>query len=347
MLRLYTDTAYLTPEYRKYIFPLLLDLHYLEQSELNDYFEIVNDIERSDVAVFPINITHLYLLRRKAELVNFIDKARTNHKIIWVFSGGDIGLTLPFEDIFVFRLGGFNSKMGKNTMIFPSFISDPLEIALKTDFLALPKTEIPEIGFVGHAQTGFVKYMEEVSSFIRWNLRRYRGRAFTDFQPFYPSGVLRGKYLNFLQKEPSLKCNFIFRNKYRAGAITSEEKERTTREFFQNIYENLYTICIRGHGNFSVRLYEVLAMGRIPILIDTDCRLPLDQSVSWKEHVLLVKEEDVYELPSKIFEFHSRLTEDELIDMQLANRILWKERLQRTGYFKQIHDIFLKSIQQQ
>lgn len=344
MIKIYTDTAYLTPEYRRYIFPMLLDIHYLDDNMLADRYSLVNDIEECDIAVFPINVTHLYLLRKKKHLVDFIEKARAHNKLTWVFSGGDIGLTLPYNDIYVFRLGGFRSKTHDKTLVFPSFITDPYQQHLKKDFEPLGKTENPEIGFVGHAQSGFKKYLEEVSSHIRWNIRRLRGRAYTDYQPFYPSGVKRGLYLKHLQADPEIRCDFILRKKYRAGATTEEEKQRTTEAFFKNIESNLYTFCIRGHGNFSVRLYEVLAMGRIPVVVDTDCRYPLESMIDWKEHALIVPEENVAELPERLKSFHNSKSEAALKSLQEDNRALWKSKLDRIGYFKSLYDIFLNKI---
>ena len=52
-----------------------------------------------------------------------------------------------------------------------------------------------------------------------------------------------------------------------------------TKNRFSSKYtnDNLYGLCVRGFGNFSFRLGETLMMGRIPILIDTECILPFDR----------------------------------------------------------------------
>ena len=63
--------------------------------------------------------------------------------------------------------------------------------------------------------------------------------------------------------------------------------------FFQNISDTDYTICIRGTGNFSQRLYEVLAFGRIPIFIDTDSILPYDEIINWRDYCVWVKPDEL------------------------------------------------------
>ena len=340
MLKIFTKSEYLTNEYRKWMFPLLLDLSFLKHDLFEDYYELVQTLDECDIAIFPININNLYLLKKKTELSNFISEAKKKNKPIWVFSGGDYGLTLPDKEVYVFRLGGFHSKMNKRSFIFPSFIVDPLEHNLKKEFKPLSVTSQPEIGFVGHAKGDILKYIEEVFIYLLVNFQRAVGKRIADYQAFYPSGYLRAKYLNILLKDDSVQCNFIFRKKYRGGATNAADKEKTAQEFFENIYHNLYTFCIRGMGNFSVRFYETLAMGRIPVLIDTDGRLPLHDSIDWSKHALIIDETAIKELPKLLKEFHENLSEEEILKFQRDNRQLWEEKLNRIGYFKEIHNIF-------
>ena len=95
-----------------------------------------------------------------------------------------------------------------------------------------------------------------------------------------------------------------------------------------------YVICVRGAGNFSVRFYETLAMGRIPIFINTDCLLPLSNSVNWKNHVVWIEQNELNTMDSKIVEFHKTLSSEKLKKLQEANRTLWEESLTLGGFFK-------------
>jgi hypothetical protein len=100
------------------------------------------------------------------------------------------------------------------------------------------------------------------------------------------------------------------------------------------MYNNLYTFCLRGTGNFSVRFYETLAMGRIPVLINTDCKLPLESVINWNKHALIVDENDVNRLPEILLQFHKSHTKEELKIIQDKNRKLWEKQLQKRTYFK-------------
>jgi hypothetical protein len=91
---------------------------------------------------------------------------------------------------------------------------------------------------------------------------------------------------------------------------------------------------MRGAGNFSYRFYEVLAAGRIPLLLDTRCVLPFDDEIEWRQHCVWV-EEDQHESAGEILkEFHSGVSPDQFRTLQMANRRLWETKLSPLGFLK-------------
>ena len=335
MLKLYTDHSYLTTENRKYIFPLLFDLYYVPNTNLLEKYQIVSEIADSDIVVVPIDIAYFDKSRSQVKLNDFIDKALDLGKKVWLYSGGDYGQSLSGQ-VYTFRLSGFDSKMNEQTFIMPSFINDPYATVAK-EFKPLTKTARVQIGFVGHANNSSMKIVKEYVLFLKYNFRRWIGKIHTDYQPFYPSGSKRYRYLHLLEKSPLISTNFIFRNKYRAGVKTDEEKKQTTKEFFQNMESNPYTFCLRGTGNFSVRFYETLAMGRIPIVIDTDFRLPLNHEINWDKHCVIVKADKIVET---LIDFHQNTNDGDFELIQQNNRKLWESHLNRQAYFTKIYSFF-------
>ena len=101
-------------------------------------------------------------------------------------------------------------------------------------------------------------------------------------------------------------------------------------EFYQNLERNLFTFCLRGSGNFSVRFYETLMMGRIPVLIDTDVRLPYHNNINWNKHCVIASTQNYMEQLVSFFEKHSN---EDLIEIQKENRKLALEQLNRQNYF--------------
>lgn len=80
-------------------------------------------------------------------------------------------------------------------------------------------------------------------------------------------------------------------------------------------------------GNFSVRLYETLMMGRIPVFVNTDCLLPFEDKINWKNHVVWVEWKDKNKIAEILSDFHKNISIQDFEKMQLKNRRLWKETL--------------------
>ena len=340
MLRLFTNIKFLNEENRSHVFPLVFDLFYSKSKFLTQFYSLTDDIDNSDIIILPLEYAFMHKNYNKY-LIQFFNKTKNYKKPIWIYSGGDFGISLNDEQIYNFRLGGFKSKLNKHTIILPSFVADPYKKHLKGNFKPLRKEAVPKIGFVGHAKGTVQKYIKEFVIYLGNNLKRIFKIEYADYQSFYPSSIKRAKYLNYLKLNKNLKTDFIFRDKYRAGIKAEEDKADTTKEFFKNIYENPYTFCMRGSGNFSVRFYEVLAVGRIPVLLDTDCLLPLDGIINWNEHCVFINDPDYNSLNNEIVNFHNNITDEAFIKLQESNRKLWEDILTRHSFFKIIHNLFL------
>ena len=88
-----------------------------------------------------------------------------------------------------------------------------------------------------------------------------------------------------------------------------------------------YVLCLRGTGNFSIRFYEALMMGKIPIFINTDCILPFSKIINWKDHVIWVEWLNVDNIANIILDFHEQISNSDFQDLQLRNRNLWLDKL--------------------
>lgn len=339
MLKIYTDQLFLTPENRRCVFPLLFDLCYTKNHRLLERFELMTQMEEAEVVIVPLDISEYFQKKQQKLLFDYIDKAIALHKKVWVYTAGDYGLTLN-KSVYTFRLSGFNSKFDANTFILPSFIEDPYA-TIQNQFQPISKEALPKIGFVGHASNSWTKWVKEVLVFLLHNYKRLNKVLFTDYQDFYPSSIKRYKYLSLLQKNNQIETDFVFRNQYRAGVKTAQDKQKTTRDFFKNIATNPYTFCLRGAGNYSVRFYETLAMGRIPFVIDTDFRLPLEGIVDWEEHCILASDTNICEA---LIAFHQKTSSEDFEKMQVNNRNLWLQLLNRESYFITLSTLFNEKI---
>ena len=65
-----------------------------------------------------------------------------------------------------------------------------------------------------------------------------------------------------------------------------------------------FILCCRGAGNWSIRLYETLCAGRIPVMMDTDMVLPKEEFVDW--NAIVIKDTNVNRLLDKVVAWHAR-----------------------------------------
>lgn len=333
MIRIYTDSTYLTQEFRKIIFPVLFDIHFIKSTLALEKFQLVDTLENADVVIVPVAINYFFKHKKYQELNLFIDKALAQNKKVWVYAAGDFGITFR-KDVTVFRLGGFKSKLSENEEILPSFVSDAYSTILVNNWKPLPKSIKPEIGFVGHANNSKIKLVKEFVLHLKFSVNRQINTSLGDYQSFYPSSLKRFEILEKLKKSDAISTTFILRKLYRAGVKSEEEKQKTSLEFFKNIENNLYTVCMRGAGNFSVRLYETLMMGRIPVVIASDAKLPLENYINWEKHIVITNSENILK---DLVVFHEKSSNEALIEIQKNNRDLMLGLFQRVNYFAALY----------
>jgi hypothetical protein len=150
----------------------------------------------------------------------------------------------------------------------------------------------------------------------------------------------RNKYLSLLS-DSDVKTNFIVRKGFWAPGI---DKRIARKEYFENIETNIFTFCYRGGGNFSYRFYEILMMGRIPILINTDCVFPFWNEVK-KNNIGLIIEgkkimDNTVDLITEIKNYYNKYQND-LIDIQKTNRKIWEIYYSPIGFLNNIKKPFL------
>lgn len=298
---------------------------------------VTSDFQQAHAALFPYPLESTsVVIPEKALFIELQAMCETKGITLICYIAGDFGAVYPpYKNVVYFRNGGFNSALDKNNHIFPFLLSDYLKGILNKDEIEVRnKSEKPVVGFCGHASKGLVKRIYENLKFIRINLLRLRKGDFK-FEPIFPSAFKRATILQQLEKDSRITCNFIYRENYRGGSKTPEEKAKTTLEYYENMFHSDYILCLRGAGNFSVRFFETLMLGRIPILIDTDVKLvDLEMGDNWNNHIFKVDISRVQELSKLVFEFHSELSNEKFRKMQENNRDLFARMMKLDQYYK-------------
>jgi hypothetical protein len=112
------------------------------------------------------------------------------------------------------------------------------------------------------------------------------------------SHSMRRKGINILQTS-SLICKFDLKTMFWNGKIGDE---KIHQEFISNMSLGHFVYCPRGAGNFSIRFYEALKSGRIPV-VKSCLSLPFKHIIDWSQFLVFYDTEE--EMPKNIMEFWS------------------------------------------
>jgi hypothetical protein len=205
------------------------------------------------------------------------------------------------------------------------FISDVREEAPQHATVVVEREDRPRLGFCGYVGTPIRR------AILRLLGARQKVEALD----------LRSRVLRYAQQDQRLDSHFITRADY-LGAATLAVFDQThpladaRQAFLQNLFKCSYGLAMRGKGNHSVRFYEILAAGRIPVFINTNCVLPFEAEIPWKTIMPWIEHEDIPSIGDRLLRFHNQMDEAGFRDKQLELRALWEARLTPIPYFTHI-----------
>jgi hypothetical protein len=203
------------------------------------------------------------------------------------------------------------------------------------------KAKVPSVGFCGYAPPLNSAWgQQKIKDLLKYAL--YRG-GFLRHKRGRTAHTLRAYAIRCLQSSPHVTCNFIIRGQFafnKDGVLqpggTRDSAQAQRDEFVANLIASDYVLCTRGLANCSIRLYEALSLGRIPVIVNTNCVMPYDFLVPWRSFGVWVEESDVKNIGRIIAEYHARLSEAQFVDMQQACRRLYEQWICPEGFFRNI-----------
>ena len=149
--------------------------------------------------------------------------------------------------------------------------------------------------------------------------------------------ALRARALRSLHRDPRIDDRLLIRARYRAGAVTEAERAQTQIDFDDNLRSAAYALCVRGTGNFSARFYEALSFGRIPLFVDTECVLPFEDEIDWRQRCVWVDQPEIGRIGDVLVAAHEAGDPDGLRSADSLRR-LWEEWLTQDGFFRHFVD---------
>lgn len=300
-----------------------------------ELFEYAPDIARAEVCVLTYFWSHYVESNTVPEALAEVENAKEHGKPMIVFNGGDYPANLPFDDVILFESAGYRSTPGlRYHSAQPSYIADYVQQYCGGELQLRHKTPKPVVGFCGQASLSPIQTAWRTLR-LKWQQHQYRkGKINWEPAPFETSSF-RTRVLKAFEGKGGIETNYLLRSQYHGGDTNDKGLQaRLKTEFVNNILNSDYTVCMRGGGNFSVRFYETLCLGRIPIFIDTDSVLPFQDEIDYKSIFPWIDVKDLPHAAEIVQDFHAKLSNDDFIDLQKTCRKLWLDHMTPDGFHR-------------
>ena len=236
----------------------------------------------------------------------------------------------------VYRTSLYRSKRTPRELAVPGF-TDDLLAEYGRELIPRDKQARATVGFCGYVGSRRERIFHHALGALLGNRDKAIGLS------------LRRKALEQLKASTLVDTKFIERTKIWGDALTgatewdAQRRAQVRHEYLANIVESDYCLSLRGKGNYSFRLYEIFAMGGIPLFVDTDCVLPFEDEIDWKKHCCWVEQSDLQRADEIVSQFHAERSDDDLKQLRLDNRKLWEDYLSDKAIYTRLLDRELQS----
>ncbi|MBR8836303.1 MAG: exostosin family protein [Stigonema ocellatum SAG 48.90 = DSM 106950] len=279
-----------------------------------------------DCAIKKVKTFCLHLTFSHDKITRLREDLRKENNELVVFIPSVTELFLEEPDLSI-MFSGFNSWCDRSRVRIIPYLWSYSEIWSESEYSKLP--ELPDlkeikwttkpdlsVGFLGnsHRSRKIVKLAANLPNFLKQQILqgrqlRYlytsRHEEISTRLAWMPCFV-RMEVIKSLEEAKDLKTDLVT---HVYGGSSKENKN------YQNhMMRNTYILCPRGYENFSMRFYEALAYGRVPILIDTDMMLP--PNVDWDEVCLRVPYKNLSQLEKIIKNDYETKTERDFLERQ-------------------------------
>lgn len=336
-LSLYTQRSWLSPG-QKHI-PLLFPAWGNPETDSNDPdFGRFDELCRNGAGLYSLAASgaeaELYVLpyefsfeeRPLKQAIAVAEEAAKLNKRLLVFFNSDLQDEIPIPNAVVFRTSFTRSERARNVFAMPGWSIDFQKLHHDKGLLK-PRPARPLLGYCG-----YVDYLFPGDA-LYWKgmYMDLTGKA----KPMHKTGPrLRGRLVRKLRSDKRIDTNFVIRKGFWAEGM---DRKQARMDYVRNMFDSDYALVTRGGGNFSYRLYEVLSCGRVPFFLDTDCVLPFDHLVDWKQYMVWLDESEMDKAGDKLTAFHNGLSSERFTELRKECRKLYEEYICPEGFFRNLH----------
>jgi hypothetical protein len=303
------------------------------------YYQIVDSLEDADFYFIP----HNYWLLKKYNptlLKTFVQEASGQEQPILIDAYGDSTAEIDLTNSVIMRTSQYRFNLKTNEIIVPAYAEDLLQSYCNNQLAIRAKPQVPVIGFCGWGKP------QLTTAITNWPKTAYLN-CLSIFNPkadalkkglFFRESILK-KMTNY----PDIQTNFVINHAYSGYLLNPNQKNQLRMQFVDNLLNSDYVLCVKGDGNYSMRFYEALSLGRIPLFLDTECVLPLSDQINYKNSCVFVSHQEIKDIGKIIVNFHQNVAPDEFVKMQIKSREIFDEYLRINSFTRHLVKILLKT----
>lgn len=254
------------------------------------------------------------------QALRMADLASRYGRPMLMFYNSDFEEPIPIGDALIFRTSITAANATPNQQAWPAWSCDVLRTYGTGRVEPRAKSSRPTVGYCGYID--YRNVVERVQRTLR------RQIAFWS--------RLRGEAVRTLEASPAINTRFVLRRRFGGNASAMERAQ-----YARNMLACDYALVARGRGNFSFRLYEAMSAGAIPVFIDTDCRLPFDDWIPYRELFVYVPVQDVHCIGDYLLAFHSRHDTDSLILHRQRIRTIFDQYLAPLAFHRRLSELLM------
>ncbi|MEK7218910.1 MAG: exostosin family protein, partial [Patescibacteria group bacterium] len=147
--------------------------------------------------------------------------------------------------------------------------------------------------------------------------------------------TLRRRALAALERSGAVRPHVMRRGSYSGHASTiTLDPARARREYVDNMLQSDFSLVVKGDGNYSYRFYETLSLGRVPLFLNTACRLPIADAIDYGAFVVFAELAQIDRLAEIAAERYRRFTPEEFLPMQRRAREVFEKYLRVDSFFR-------------
>lgn len=333
MIRLYIPEPVSNVSLAHWFMPIPENMTYqkgLPQNFFETSVERVSDVAQAEAIVLPNNFKNSLTPEVCAYVTKYADLGEKMNKPVVVFSLGDFADDAVFDSrVFALRYSLYKQRMRPRDISMPNQTEDNA----KNGVTNRSKQDRPLVSFCGMGDLPTLK------SSIKYHIKNLSFDVKSLFDKSWCAkkmGVYwRRAIMRACSRSVLVRTHFIVRKTFSGNRKTIElDPAQARKEYLDSITESDFVLAPKGDGNYSNRFLKTLCIGRIPVVVDTDIVLPLEDVIDYSLISVRVPMDKVHETPKYIREFYDSLTEEEWQQRQYLARKVFQKYLRQDSFLR-------------